>query len=203
MKRVISALGIITFALATIAAQSKLPAGWQMRTDDGATQPPAGIMFMTMGTGFHVMSGPAAIYYRPDMTKSGAYQVQATFQQMEPAEHPEAYGLIVGGADLQGAAQKYTYFLVRQDGMFLVKRRAGANTPTVKDWTAHAAIKKTEKTSKGTNTLAVAVGADKVRFLVNGTEVASAAANQVDTNGIVGLRINHSLNVHVDQFSVK
>jgi hypothetical protein len=38
---------------------------------------------------------------------------------------------------------------------------------------------------------------------VNGTEVTSAAASQIDTNGIVGLRINHNLNVHVDQFVVK
>ena len=203
MKRVITAAFAAVVALAAVvAAQGKLPAGWQVRLDNGSTEP-AGIQFMTMGSGFHVMTGPAAIFYKPDMTKSGSYQVQATFQQMEPAEHPEAYGLFVGGADLSGAGQKYTYFLVRQDGKFLVKRRAGANTPTIADWTDHASIKKTEKTTKGTNTLAIAVAPDKVRFLVNGAEVASAAASQVDTNGIVGLRINHSLNVHVDQFSVK
>jgi hypothetical protein len=162
-----------------------------------------GVRFSPMGTGFHVMSGPAAIFYRPDMRKSGSYEVTATFQQMGPAAHPEAYGLIIGGADLEGAAQKYTYFLVRQDGQFLIKRRAGSETPTVTNWTANAAIKKTEGTTRGTNTLTIHVTPDKVRFLVNGTEVSTAPASQVDTSGIVGLRINHNLNVHIEGFAAK
>jgi hypothetical protein len=202
MKRFTSAAAIAAVVSIATAAQGKLPAGWQVRLDDGSTQP-NGIQFMTMGTGFHVMSGPAAIYYRPETTKSGSYQVQATFQQMEAAAQPEAYGLFIGGADLQAATQKYTYFLIRQDGQFLIKRRAGATTPTIKDWTAHNAIKKTEGSTKGTNTLTITVAPDKVRFLVNGTEVGAAAANQVDTSGIIGLRINHNLNVHVDRFVVK
>ena len=173
-----------------------------MRLDDPKADR-SGVRFMTMGGGFHVMTGPAAIFYRPDQQKSGAYEVSATFQQMEPATHPEAYGVIIGGSGLDGANQKYTYFLVRQDGQFLIKRRAGAQTPTVTDWTANKAIQKTEGTTKGTNTLAVAVGQDKVRFLVNGTEVSSAAAAQVDTNGIAGIRVNHNLNVHIDRFVVK
>jgi hypothetical protein len=202
MKTFTLAAAIAALTLSTAAAQAKLPGGWQMRTDDGGTEP-KGVQFMTMGTGVHVMSGPAAIFYRPDMTKSGSYQVQATFNQMEPAEHPEGYGLIIGGSNLSSATQKYTYFLVRQDGQFLIKRRAGDTTPTVKDWTANGAVKKTDATTKGVNTLAIAVAPDKVRFLVNGTEVAAAPASQIDTSGIVGLRINHNLNVHVDQFGVK
>lgn len=216
MTRLIAALGALVLAAGTAQVSGQrgpdpdqmkkgaggLPAGWRARLDNGSTQP-TGIQFMTMGTGFHVMSGPAAIFYKPEMTKSGTYQVQASFQQMEPAAHPEAYGLFIGGSNLEAQGQKYTYFLIRQDGQFLIKRRDAAATPTITDWTSHASIKKTEGATKGTNTLAIAVAPDKVRFLVNGTEVGSAAANQVDTNGIVGLRINHNLNVHVDQFSVK
>jgi hypothetical protein len=179
-----------------------LPAGWQMRLDSPQDKPES-IRFMAMGTGFHVMTGPAGIFYRSDAPKSATYQVQATFTQMEATPHGEAYGLFIGGADLQGASQKYTYFLVRQDGRFLVKRRDGANTPTITDWTAHASVKKTEGSTRGTNALAIAVTPDKVRFLVNGTEVASAAANRVDTKGIAGLRINHELNVHIEGFGVK
>lgn len=202
LKRFTAALGMAALALTAVAAQGTLPPGWQVRLDDGSTQP-TGIQFMTMGGGFHVMSGPAAIFYRPEMTKTGTYEARATFQLMEPAAHPEAYGLFIGGADLAAAAQKYTYFLVRQDGKFLVKRRDGAATPTIADWTDSAAVRKTDAKTKGTNTLSIAVGPDKVRFLVNGTEVSSAAASEVDTSGIVGVRINHNLNVHVDQFSVK
>jgi hypothetical protein len=37
-----------------------------------------------------------------------------------------------------------------------------------------------------TNTLSIDVGKDKVRFLVNGTEVSTADAAKVDTSGMPG-----------------
>src|SRR6185503_3497459 len=114
-----------------------LPAGWKGRAD--GTGSLAGVKVMPMSGGIHFMSGPAGIYYRPADKASGAYEARATFNQMQPAAHPEAYGLIIGGADLEGAGQKYTYFLIRQDGKFMVKRRAGETTPTIADWTDDAA----------------------------------------------------------------
>jgi hypothetical protein len=185
-----------------MAGPGMLPSGWKGRLDSG-DKTMAGVKAMTMGGGVHFMTGPAGIYYRPGDKAMGAYEAHATFTQMEKAAHPEAYGLIIGGADLDGAGQKYTYFLVRQDGEFLIKRRAGEATPTVADWTANAAIKQPDASGKSTNTLAVDVGKDKVRFLVNGAEVATADAAKVDTAGIAGLRINHNLNVHVEGFAIK
>ena len=179
-----------------------LPAGWSARLDSGSTKPD-GVQIMPMGGGMHFMSGPAGIYYKATDKASGAYTVTATFAQMAPAAHPEAYGLFIGGSNLDGPAQKYTYFLIRQDGKYLIKRRAGADTPTVVNWTDNAALKKADTSGKLTNTLAVKVASDKVSFLVNGTEVASVPASDVDANGIAGLRVNHNLNVHIDGFSVK
>lgn len=179
----------------------QLPAGWHGRLD-GQSGSLAGVNVMQMGTGIHFMTGPAGIYYKDD-TPGGTYRVEATFMQMEPSAHPEAYGLFIGGSDLEGPNQKYTYFEVRQDGRFLIKKRNGMQTPTVTNWTEHAAIKKADERGRITNTLAVAVAPGTVRFLVNGTEVASHPASAVDTSGIAGLRINHNLNVHVDAFSVK
>ena len=75
--------------------------------------------------------------------------------------------------------------------------------PTVVDWTDSAAIKKPDRAGKMTNTLAIEVGKDQVRFLVNGTEVTSADASKVDAAGIPGLRVNHNLNLHVEGFGVK
>lgn len=184
------------------AGGGTVPAGWAARLDSGSTKP-EGVRFMTMGSGVHFITGPAGIYWQPAMTKSGAYTVSATFNQMEAAAHPEAYGLFIGGSDLTGTGQKYTYFLVRQDGKFMIKRRQGANTPTIADWTDSAAVKKTEGKTQGSNTLAIAVTADTVKFSINGTEVKSVAANQADVSGLIGLRINHNLNVHVEGFGVK
>lgn len=184
------------------AGGGAIPAGWSARLDNGSTKA-EGVRFMTMGTGVHFMTGPAGIYWKPDLNKSGSYTVSATFNQMEAAAHAEAYGLFIGGNDLTGAGQKYTYFLVRQDGQFLIKRRQGANTPTIADWTDSPAVKKTDASTKGVNTLAIAVTADTVKFSINGTEVKSVPVSQADTSGVVGLRINHNLNVHVEGFGVK
>ena len=44
----------------------------------------------------------------------------------------------------------------------------------------------------------VEVGSNQVRFLVNGTEVSTQPSSAVDTDGVTGLRVNHFLNVHID-----
>jgi uncharacterized iron-regulated membrane protein len=210
------AIAVALAAIAPIAAQQHqgadhdkavtgggtVPAGWKARLDSGATSL-AGVKMTPMGAGMHFMTGPAGIYYRPADKQSADYSATATFMQMEPAPHPEAYGIFVGGADLDGPTQKYTYFLVRQDGKYLIKRRAGSVTPTIADWTDSSAIHKADASGKMTNTLAVDVGHDTVRFLVNGSEVTTAAIAKVEPAGIAGLRVNHNLNVHVEGFTVK
>lgn len=215
MKRTLAVLAFTAFSATALFAQAQhgadmdkmqmggsLPAGWSVRLDSGATKA-EGVKVMPMGTGIHFTTGPAGVYYRAADTKSGAYEVHASFNQVEPSAHPEAYGIIVGGSDLAGAGQKYTYFLVRQDGQFMISRRDGAKVNAVVPWTTNAAVKKTDASTKGLNVLAVVVAADKTRFLVNGTEVSSQPTSGVDASGIVGLRINHNLNVHVDGFGVK
>ena len=185
-----------------MAGPGSLPSGWKGRLDSG-DKTLAGVKAAQMGGGVHFMTGPAGIYYKPSDKGTGAYETHATFTQMVPADHPEAYGLFIGGADLDGAAQKYTYFIVRQDGKYMIKRRAGKETPTIVDWTDSAAIKKADASGKMSNTLAIEVGKDKVRFLVNGAEVTSVDAAKVDTMGTPGLRVNHNLNLHVEGFAVK
>ena len=216
MKRLIPALAIAALAAMPLVAQQHehqadpdkkvagggtLPSGWKARVDGNASL--NGVKMMPMGGGVHFMTGPAGIYYRPADKQAGAYAAAGTFTQMEPAAHPEAYGIFIGGADLDGANQKYTYFLVRQDGKYLIKRRAGSSTPTIADWTDSSAIHKADKSGKMSNTLAVEVGREKVRFLVNGTEVLSADNDKVDTAGIAGVRVNHNLNVNIEGFTVK
>jgi len=178
----------------------KLPAGWAARTDRDA--PVSGVKFVKMGEGWHVTSGPAAVYYREADKASGNYKVSATFSAGK-GQYPEGYGLVIGGSDLAGANQQYTYFLVRQDGKFLIKQRKGSSTSNVtSDWTDNAAVKQPGADGKATNELAVSVNGGKASFTVNGKEVYSTDASKIDTNGIVGLRVNHNLDVHVAGFAV-
>lgn len=183
-------------------AGSKLPAGWKVRLDNGSTEI-TGVNLTEMSSGLQFATGPAGIYYRPTDQASGRYEVHATFKQLAASTHPEAYGLFVGGASLDGPNQKYLYFLVRQGGMFLVKRRAGAATPTINDWTAHPSVKPLDASGQAVNTLSIDAGTDKVRFLINGTEVSAIDRAQADADGIVGLRINHNLKVSAENFGLK
>jgi hypothetical protein len=108
------------------------------------------------------------------------------------------------GAELQGEGQTYSYFLVRGDGNYLIKRRSGTETPTVTDgWVASDAVQAATEAGDVTNTLEVAVRGDQVHFSVNGTEVAALPAAELDAHGIAGVRLSHNLHVRVDDFEIE
>lgn len=182
-------------------AHAGVAEGWTVRLDRaGATAP---VHFMDMDGGLHAILGPAAIFYQPTATATGAYRAQGTFTLNKPSAHPEAFGLFVGGRNLDADNQDYLYFLVRQDGKFLVKHRAGTETHTLFDWTEHAAVQRPGADGRATNTLAIDASAAGARFLVNGTEVANIPrVPMLNTDGLVGLRLNHNLDVLVKDFAV-
>jgi uncharacterized iron-regulated membrane protein len=127
MKRVLPILMFAAIAAVPLFAQS--PAGWKVRADrsTSASDPDAAgaIKFVTMGKGFHATNPQAAVYWNPANKATGAYTVKGTFTLMKPSGHTNYYGLVFGGNDLDGANQSYTYFLVAQDGSWLVKKREG------------------------------------------------------------------------------
>lgn len=176
--------------------------GWSARVDD-PKQGVAGLKFVSAGGGMHVTTGPNVTLWDPQQAASGEYVVRATFTVPKAPSHPVAYGLIFGGADLTEDSQKYSYFVIREDGQFLVRRRDGAKTMSVGgDWAAHAAVAGRMAAGQK-NELAVQVGGGRVRLLANGQEVASHPASALDTEGIVGLRIGHGLDVQVDGLTVE
>lgn len=186
----------------TRVQESRLPAGWQARLD----RPNASLSnvnFARKGDGYHVRLGPSGIFYNPQHAVEGAFTAQARFTQVAATAHPEAYGLLIGGQDLEGPDQDYLYFLIRQDGRFLVKHRAGNETHTIQDWTEHPAVVPVAAGGATTNELSVEAGPRRARFLVNGVEVAKFEnVEYLNTAGIVGLRINHNLELHIEDYRV-
>jgi hypothetical protein len=187
------------------ASQPK-PAGWRIRPDRPDRGSADDVLFTEMAPGWHVTTGPAVILYHPDSTASGTYRLESGMFLFDPGERREGYGIFFGGHDLEGDAQQYVYFLLRRDGRFLVKTRDGAETAVVRDWTAHPSIVGWENrpADSGTahNTLAVEVGAGDVVFLVNDAEVARVPRAELPaTDGVFGLRVNHSVNLHVTSVS--
>jgi len=185
-----------------VAGGGSVPAGYHARTDRNA--PLTNVKVVTMGSGTHFTLGPAVIVWRDADTASGGYHTVASFTQTKAPMHPEAYGLFIGGHDLAGPTQGYTYFLVRGDGKFLIKRRVGDSTVVVNPggWTANDAVVKADSAGKATNELSILVSGGNVKFMVNGKEVYTAKASDVDAVGVVGLRVNHNLDVHLGPLGI-
>jgi hypothetical protein len=184
-----------------VAGGGAMPAGWHARTDHDA--PLTNVKFVVMNPGQHVTLGPAAIFWRDADTASGNFAVEAKFWQFEAPRHREGYGLFIGGSDLAGPAQRYTYFIIAGVGQFLVKRRNGDSTTVVSgNWSANPAVAQQDAAGKAENTLRIQVAGGKASFLVNGTEVYSTDASGLDTQGIVGYRVNHNLNVHLGPLAI-
>jgi hypothetical protein len=205
MRRLISSTILLSLAFVPLSAQST--AGWKVRADrsTSATDPDGAgkIQFTAMGKGFHAVNPTAAVYWNPANTAKSTYTLKGTFTLNEPSGHNNYYGLVFGGSSLEGPDQTYLYFLIAQDGSFLVKRRAGdAKTDNLVAKTPHAAIKKPEASGKSTNVLEVRVQADKVDYVVNGTVVGSSPKAGLTTDGIWGIRVNHLLDVMIDDIGV-
>ena len=195
-------------SLAIVSLVAQAPKGWKVRADrsTSASDPDAAgnIKFVTMGSGFHATNPQAAVYWNPSNTASGNYTLKGTFVLQKPSGHTNYYGLVFGGSGLEGANQSYTYFLVAQDGTWLIKKREGEATSDVAPKKASDAVKKPDASGKSTNALEVRVTADKVDYVVNGMVVHSTPKTGMTakTDGLYGIRINHQLEVHVDGFGV-
>lgn len=203
----------------TIAAKGggTLPAGWSIALDPkdiAKNMTPAMVKFVTMGDGYHFTSGPAAIYWRANDVTSGAYQVTATFHQTKKIEghgdHGEAYGLVVGGSKLDTPEAQYLYFIVRQDGSYMIRHRAGPDDKTqlhtIIPWTESPAINKPAADGSTTNTLLIHCTGDSIHFIANGKLLqgfSKADMHGMFPEGTAGIRMNHNLDVHVSGFKVE
>ena len=203
--RFVSIGAFALLAASAAQAQEERPQGWMTRFDrEGVTE--ANLeRFVSMAPGWHISTGRGAgIFYDPSMTARSEYTLTSTVLLFDPGRrHREAYGVFFGGRDLQGDGQAYSYFVIRDTGEYLIKRRKGSSTETVVDWTTTDAIMKYPGDGEqAKNVLEVVCGAESVDFYVNGTKLTSLPRNQLDVDGIVGLRLNHGLEVHVSELHV-
>ncbi len=189
-----------------------VPTEWKVRLDHemeevaiGAQPDSSDIYFVNMTPGWHITTGPAAIFYHPANTASGSYKVQSEIHFFDPGDrNREAYGLFFGGQNLQADDQQYYYFLIRNSGEFLIKKRIGEETEVIQSWTPSDAIVKYEngmEESSVRNMLSVSVIGEDAVFHINDQEVASLNAADWENSGYFGLRVNHSINLHISSLS--
>lgn len=208
MIRRISATAMFLLLTGTLSAQA--PPGLLTRLDrsTSATDPDdvPDVTIVSADGGFQVNTGPATLVWNPANTATGSYNLEGTFTLQRPSSHPNYYGLVFGGSELEGAGQTYLYFLVAQNGAFLIKRREGdVNTRDVFRSPRHEAVVRPDTTGRSVNKLEVRVGADQIAYLVNGTQVHTTPKTGLtsSTDGAWGVRVNHVLpGVLVEEFGV-
>jgi hypothetical protein len=205
MLRRLLLIALTASLAAPLAAQA--PEGWKVRVDrsERADDPDdtPDLKVVRMGNGFHVTGGPAGTFWNPANTASGNYTLKATFNLMKPSGHVNFYGLVFGGSNLEGAQQRYSYFLVAQNGQYTIRHRNGDQVDNIQGRTAHEAIRQPGENGQSANTLEVRVAGDTVSYVVNGTVVHTTPRAALSTDGIVGVRVNHLLDVHIQDFEVQ
>ena len=87
-------------------------------------------------------------------------------------------------------------------GTYIIRKRVGEIVSDVQRSTMHAAVTRPDKTGRSTNTVELRVAGDTVSYLVNGTVVHTSPRSAVTTDGIVGVRVNHLLDVLIEDFQV-
>ena len=183
-------------ALPAIGFQG-FPAGWKGTADRGSAD---AVQFTESGGMMHLNMGRVtATLYNSGWTKSGNYTYSARLTQEQKASHPVSYGIAFGGTGMGSGNEMYTYFLVRQAGEYYIANRANGSSTAVVAWTADPAVNKEGADGKQENTLSVQVQGDNVIFSVNGKQVKTLPKSQVHTDGTLGIRVGHTLNVMVDQ----
>jgi hypothetical protein len=199
---------ILITTLLAVPALAQVPAGWSVRVDrsTSASDPDKSpdVKFVTMGKGFHVTTGPAGVFWNPANTAAGDFTASATFALSKPSSHNNYYGLVFGGADLGAATQNYIYFLIGQNGSFIIKHRSGDQVHDIQAAMKSDAIKQPGADGKSSNALEVRVAGNTISYVVNGTVVHTTPKSGMTakTDGLVGVRVNHQLDVHIDGFAV-
>lgn len=177
-----------------------LAEGWMARTDGG--QDFENIRFTDDHGTLDISVGPAIVAYRDEFMASGDYTVSATIEQLSSKGHAHGTGLIVGGADILGPDQVYTYFLVRGDGFYIIKTRTGEETAEVMPWTEDGSIN-VDELGTTSNDLSIQVMGSDMIFMINGKEVHRAAKADLYHDGTYGIRLNHNLEMKISDLKVK
>jgi len=187
--------------------------GWKGKVDPGAAKGGKTVndsKFVKQGNDLHLTIGPAAVYWNPANTAKGDFTAKASFKEGKTvANHPHPYGLFIGGSSLETDQPNLMYCVAYGDGSFLVRRFGGGTVADVSKRQPNAAVHKTAADGSTSNDVAWNVHGSRVECAINGTTVASFDKGEVvgpgkleSTDGVVGVRVSHNVDVVVSGFTV-
>ena len=187
-------------------------AGWQGRPDPG-TGTVNDASLDVKGSDIEIHTGPAMLYWNPANKATGDFTVSATFTEpkyMSSNDHPHPYGVFIGGSNLDGANANALYCAAYGRGTFIVREFAPAVVNiNGRGATSDAIHKAAGRGEAVEQTIAMSVKGSRVTCSINGTEVASYDKGEVTgagkiptTDGIVGIRAAHNVDVNVKDFKI-
>jgi len=188
-------------------------AGWQGRPDPG-TGAVNDASLDVKGSDIEIHTGPAMLYWNPANKGTGDFTVSATFTEpkfMSSMSHPHPYGVFIGGSNLDTDKATALYCAAYGRGTFIVREfgpgvtNVNGQRPTAND-AVHKAAGPGESVEQ---TIALQVKGDSVSCIINGTTVGTYPKSDVvgtgklaSTDGIVGIRVAHNVDVNVKDFKV-
>lgn len=196
-------------------------AGWMGKVD--AREATAGLalkdqLFASMGSGFHVTTGPATTYWNTGQNLKGDYTVMATFNEakyMSLNDHPHPYGILIAGKNLETDKPEGLYCAAYGNGNFIFRgfsATAARGTFQVNGprGEMNAAVNKAAgKDQPVKQEISVSVKGDNVTCSINGTVVGTypkasliGEGKLTSLDGFAGVRFAHNTDAHVSGWMV-
>ena len=187
-------------------------AGWQGRPDAG-TGAVTDSSLDVKGSDIEIHTGPAMHFWNPANTGAGDFTVSATFTEpkyMSSNDHPHPYGVFIGGSNLDNDKTTALYCAAYGRGTFIVREFGpGVTNVNGRGASSDAVHKAAGRGEQVEQTIALQVKGDSVSCLINGTSVGTYPKSDVvgpgkltSTDGIVGIRVAHNVDVNVKDFKV-
>ena len=187
-------------------------AGWEGRPDPGTGNTSDASLSMK-GSDIEIHTGPAMLYWNPANKGTGDFTVSATFTEpkyQSSNDHPHPYGVFIGGSNLDKANANALYCAAYGRGTFIVREFAPGAVNLNGRGAANDAVHKAAGPGQPVEqTIALSVKGDTVTCSINGTVVATYPKSEVtgagkiaSTDGIVGIRVAHNVDVNVKDFKV-
>lgn len=172
------------------------PDGWEVRAE----------RFVAMPPGFHITTSPSVLLYHPEARAEGEFEV-STDGFVFMGDSPHAYGLFVGGRDLDDDEATWISFEIALDGTWIVRRREYRGQEqgfAVVDLAGPEAgpIVVPGEAQTARNAIAVVAGSDRVEFRINDETVTTLSRAELEVDGVTGFRVGADLNLHLISFMV-
>ncbi|MBK8004346.1 MAG: hypothetical protein IPK12_10540 [Gemmatimonadetes bacterium] len=201
-RAVVAAALLVLATALPAAAQLPVPPGWRWVLDGAAVVSSATdkitdstVGFARMPPGFHMTTGPGAIFYDPRFFGERQFTLEAQIFHF-PNSRGAEYGLFIGGQELEGGAPRYVAFVLRGDGSVAAWEQRGEARRVLAEWRRADAVAPGAKDNVVGNLVRLVVSPKEAVLRVNRLDALVVPLEGVATNGHVGFRVGAGMNLH-------